>query len=404
MKNLTSHFLKFVSLGFLLISLSCNPDDSPRLRPFDAQVEVSFPDDFQTQAAGNTVVTFKNLSSGVTQQRTTDAAGMASFEELLPGNYELSASISLDSEEALELAGFPIEINLNYLNNNLQLTEEVANQGPIQVKLSGSVSGGLVIKQVYYAGSKTPEGGNYFFDQFFEIYNNSSEAVALDGLILSNIYGTSGLINPNSAPTPFQEDENHVYISTAWQFPGSGEQNILQPFTSVVVAQQGINHQAEEANPNSPVNLSQADFELFVVGSTRDIDAPNVPNMEMLYHPFNATFSLVPVFGPGTIIWRTDDFAALEQVSLPDADPTFPRVVKVPNSLVLDAVEALRSENDGSFKRIPTSLDAGFAHVSDTYTGESIIRKSSSVDGNEVYQDTNNSQNDFEVLSTPEIQ
>ena len=223
----------------------------------------------------------------------------------------------------------------------------------------------------------------------------------MDGLYISNVYGPSGLINPNTPPTPFQDDSDHVYISTAWKIKGSGEENILQPFSSVVIAQQGINHQAEEANPGSPVDLSSADFEFFVAGSTRDVDAPNVPNLEMIYHPFNPTFALVPVFGPGTIIWRTDDFAALDQVSIPDTSPTYPQVVKVPNALVIDAVEALRSENDGSFKRISASLDAGFIHVSDTYTGESIIRKAFSIDGNTVYQDTNNSQADFEVLAIP---
>ncbi|MDR7128954.1 hypothetical protein J2X69_001289 [Algoriphagus sp. 4150] len=386
---------------FFLCLLGCDRDDEPRLRAFSAEFSTLFPEDFEVGQAAGVTVRLKNLASGSQQEKVTDAEGKVVFEELIPGSYELSASMTLSEEQAMALTGIPAGINLNYLDNSLALSEELASKGPISVQLSGSVTGGLVIKQVYYSGSKTPEGGNYFFDQFFEIYNNSSEPIALDGLMLSNVYGVSGQINPDQAPSPFQDDKDHVYISTAWRIPGAGQDNILQPFTGVIIAQQGINHQAEEANPGSPVDLSNADFELFVVGSTRDVDAPNVPNMEMVYHPFNATFSLVPVFGPGTIIWRTDDFSSLEQVAIPDTSPTFPQVVKVPNSLVLDAVETLRSEADGAYKRIAASLDAGFAYVSNTYTGESVIRKSASVDGNTVYQDTNNSQLDFELSATP---
>lgn len=401
MKQLKNQFLSLLWVSIVVMGVACNPDDEPRITPFDAQILVQFPEDFEESVATSAVVALRNLASGATQEGQAGQDGVVVFQGLVPGTYELSASLQLSAEEADAVAGIAMPINLNYLNNNLMLTEDATSGGPIPIRLAGSVSGGLIIKQVYYSGSKTPEGGNYFFDQFFEIHNNSDEPITLDGLILSNAHGPSGLISPNTAPTPFGDDQDHTYVTTAWRIPGSGEDHVLQPFTGVIIAQQGINHQAEEANPGSPVNLSNADFELFVVGSERDVDAPNVPNLEMLYHPFNSTFALVPVFGPGTIIWRTDDFEALEQVSIPDTSPEFPRVLKVPNDLVVDAVEALRSDTDGAFKRIPVSLDAGFAHVTDTYTGESIIRKSSTVDGNTVYQDTNNSSQDFEVLSTP---
>ena len=401
MKMIKPKMAGILGIVLLFSVLACNTDEEPRLRTFSAEFSILFPEDFDISAAEGATVQIKNLASGSTQEKVSDGTGKVIFDELVPGAYELSATMQLNEEQAMELAGIPAEINLNYLDNSLELSEEIVAQGAISAQLSGSITGGLVIKQVYYSGSKTPEGGNYFFDQFFEIYNNSSESIALDGLMISNIYGPSGLINPNTAPTPFQNDADHVYISTAWRIPGSGTENILEPFTSVIIAQQGINHQADDANPGSPVNLSNADFEFYIVGSTRDVDAPNVPNMEMVYHPFNATFALVPVFGPGTILWRTDDFESLEQVAIPDTSPTYPQVVKVPNALVLDAVEALRSDTDSDFRRIPASLDAGFTHVSNTYTGESVIRKSATVDGHIVYQDTNNSQSDFEVSPVP---
>ena len=392
---------KLMLLALTIICVwSCNDDDSPRVVLFDVQIVALYPEDFNRESAEGVTIVLRNNATGSEKEAISGPDGRVRFADLVPGTYQLSASKLLESSEAMVLTGSSSEINLNYLNNTLQLTE--VNSGePIEIRLSGSISGSLVIRQVYYSGSKTPENTNYFFDQFIEIYNNSSENIALDGLLISNVYGPSGLINPNTQPTPFSDDQANVYISTAWRIPGSGEEHILEPFSSIVIAQQGINHQAEEANPNSPVNLSNADWEMFVTGSQRDVDAPNVPNLEMIFHPFNSTFALVPVFGPGTIIWRSEEFEALERATIPEASPTTPQLVKVPIEDVIDAVEALRSATDGSFKRIPTSLDAGFSYVSNTYTGESIVRKSNTVDGNVVMQDTNNSSEDFVIETTP---
>ncbi|MBW3466820.1 DUF4876 domain-containing protein [Arthrospiribacter ruber] len=391
---------RLLPLLALLIIMACNNEDEPRLQRFDASFQILFPEDFLEENASEVAFSLTNLSSGQVIEETSGANGEVNIENIVPGLYRLQATRVLSEEEAAVIVGSPININLNYVDNNLLLNPTIA-ASPVQIRLEGSIAGNLVISQVYYAGSATPEGSNYFFDQFFEIYNNTSEPIILDGLILSNVHGPSGQINPNTIPTPFAEDQSNVYVTTAWRIPGNGNTNVLAPFSAITIAQQGINHRASEANPNSPVDLSQADFELFVVGSERDVDAPNVTNMEMLYHPFNSTFSLVPVFGPGTIIWRTEDFDALEQVPVPGANPDSPPVVKVPNNLVIDAVEALRSESDGSFKRIPVSLDAGFSFVNDIYSAESIIRKTRTVDGNMIYEDTNNSTNDFVINPDP---
>ncbi|EIM74108.1 hypothetical protein A3SI_16465 [Nitritalea halalkaliphila LW7] len=342
----------FALLALLLLLVACSTDDTPRVERFDATIQVLFPEDFAEEAAPNVQVTLTNAASGQREEAVTGANGLVEFANLVPGIYTLQASRALTESEAELLTGAAVRVNLNFVDNNLMLNPTVANS-PIQARLSGAITGDLVISQVYYTGSRTPEGSNYFFDQFFEIYNNSSEPIVLDGLILSNVFGPSGQINPNTLPTPFADDQDNVFITTAWRIPGNGNTHVLAPFTAITIAQQGINHRAEVANPASPVDLSQADFELFVVGSERDVDAPNVPNMEMLYHPFNGTFSLVPVFGPATIIWRTDNFEALEQVAIPGANPNSPPVVRVPTNLIIDAVEALRGEGDAAFKRIP---------------------------------------------------
>ena len=56
-------------------------------------------------------------------------------------------------------------------------------------------------------------------------------------------------------------------------------------------------------------------------------------------------------------------------------------------------------------KRIPLELDAGATTVEATYTGKSVARKIQSLrpDGTIIYQDTNNSTEDFEIMDKAQI-
>jgi hypothetical protein len=148
--------------------------------------------------------------------------------------------------------------------------------------------------------------------------------------------------------------------------------------------------------------LSRADWETFNQrDDNRDIDFPNVPNLERLY--FTGGFDwLLPVFGPGVVIFRTSDFAALERTPIPGAAATIQPRIKVPRALVIDAVEALRDASSADFKRIAPSMDAGFTFANGTYTSESVRRRvQSTVSGRAVLQDGNNSSMDFQLLSRP---
>jgi hypothetical protein len=153
---------------------------------------------------------------------------------------------------------------------------------------------------------------------------------------------------------------------------------------------------------NSPVDMSNADWETFNQrDDNADIDYPNVPNLERLYFTGGLDW-LITVFGPGVVIFRTDNFAALERVSVPGAAATIQPRIKIPRALVVDAVEALRDGSSADFKRIPNILDAGFTFATGTYTGESVRRKvQSTVNGRVVLQDGNNSSQDFQLLSRP---
>ena len=98
------------------------------------------------------------------------------------------------------------------------------------------------------------------------------------------------------------------------------------------------------------------------------------------------------MFGP-TIIVLSMDADELEHAS-GNRGP-----VQAPVSAVVDTMEALMNEDSVDWKRLHPSVDAGFIHVSGTYTGES-VRRRRDADGRLI--DTNDSGADFEMISTPE--
>jgi len=371
----------------------------------NAEITVAYPEAFAESVAGGVEVTATNVQNGSTEKATTDASGVARFNGLRLGTYTFRAEQRLDAALALALTGTGSELFLNAIVRDVSIAQDETVTR--ELTLNGAPLAGLVFKEVYYTGSKTPadaEGrqSNYFSDQFIELYNNSDETIYLDGLCIGDLHGVSGVINPNDAPSLLTQDRDHVYVSNVWRVPGSGQQHPLLPGESIIIAQDGVNH--KEFNPNSPVDLSGADWETYNERPDgRDADNPDVPNLERVY--FTGGFDwLITVFGPSVVIFRVDDFNALDKVP----DPRDPEgewaspIVKLPIGHVIDSFEALKDANSGSFKRIPVALNSGFAFASDTYTMESFRRKVVGEEsGRRILQNTNDSGEDFEKLVLP---
>lgn len=360
------------------------------------QVTVQYPATYSKSGAADTEVKLVSKTDGTIITAVTNSMGLATLKDVIPGTYNITTTKSLTAAEALTLTGVSQAIQLNAAENEVN----VGMVASVTLKLAGSAVGSLLIKEVYYTGSKTLTGGTYFSDQFVEIYNNSTDVIFLDGLYIADLFGNAGLINPNSEATPFKNDRDNSYASNVWRIPGIGQQYPLAVGSSVVIAQDGVNHQETTLNPNSPVDLSKADFETYNERpDNRDADAPGVPNMEKTY--FTGGFDwLLPVFGPSLVIFRSDDFSKLEKVAIPNSAQV-PRI-KIPNAIVIDAFDALKDANSAGYKRVPVAVDAGFVFAADTYTMESFRRKVlTTINGRVVLQDTNNGGNDFIKIAKP---
>jgi len=362
----------------------------------DLRVNVEYPELYADTHAAGATVELTDMQTQSTTSLTTDSNGSAVFTELAPGTYSLAASLTLSPEEAEEQTGIAEEIILAGSASDIM----VSGTDPIDVtiELAGGQAGDLVFKEIYYTGSRTPEGGVYFLDQFYEIYNNSTETVYADGLILATTHPAAA----TQSIEGWSDDPDHVYLSSAWRVPGSGEDHPIEPGESIIISQNGTNHREDpNGNPETPYAGSIADFETFVDREdTRDVNNAGVPNMEMLHHG-SMFYFLASVFGPAPVIFRVDDFEALERMPQPGSASDF-EYIQLPVEYIIDGVEAGRDEESLPFKRLPASVDSGMIWCSGTYVGESIRRKTSNIiDGRHVLQDTNNSSEDFEVLETP---
>lgn len=395
-KNILFIFLLTATASLLL---SCRKElNSSVLIPIS--VKVTYPDYFSVSNAEGAEVSIMNTSTKRTYTGVTNEAGEVVFENMIPGNYIVNASRAVTEEEAEQMTPFTQEI---FLNGNARDVLFYQTSSPLSIELQGGQVGGLVFKQIYYTGSRTPLGGSYFSDQFFEIYNNSLDTIYVDSLCIGDTGGAPGN-NLNAKPSGFQSDKENVHLVNVWMIPGNGKSHPLAPGESVIIAQDGINHRTDPLGNELSIDLGPgvADYETYVErADNRDIDNPDVPNM-IPVHLGSVGFDwLVSVFGGSMVIFKHPDPASLEKVTDP-ASTAATLYTRIPLEYVIDAVEGLASAAASGFKRLPTSLDAGFQYCSGSYVNEAIMRKvRKTVNGVRILQDTNNSTADFEVITPP---
>jgi len=319
-------------------------------------------------------------------------------DSIIPGIYSVTISGEVNDSKG----------NDYYMNGGVVNQPLYPEKNEVTVSVSGLKISPLVFKEIYYAGSSP----FYFRDQFYEVYNNSNKVLYLDGIYFADLYPT---IATTSLPVwPTEDGSNYVYANRVWKFPGNGTTYPLAPGESCVIAQFAANHQLAIYNPNSPVNCSSAEFEF----NMNNKNYPDQPAYDMSHVFYNgkAAMGTVPqyltsVMGGAYVIFQVPDGdtydpvndANLHTKNLASSSSTL--YAKIPISYVLDAVEAGQNASMVSAKRIPQVLDAGMTYVGSTYCGLGVARKrltddngnvKTHDDGSIIFQDTNNSTDDFE--------
>jgi len=390
-------------LFFLLIIIAGCTDVYNVPTTLQLNILVKYPQEFNDGAPiSNATVKITNIQTNREYENATNESGIATFA-IRGGNYDIM--VSLSEEHEIEIDGYLARKTVLF---NGSLTGQVITDldETLTITTDYSVhSEGFVIKELYVSGSRTPEEETYGADKFIEIYNNSDQVLYADGLCF-------GLVHPvtTEKPTPWVDnDGNLLDRCPVWSFvpivPGSGQDYPINPGESFVIALSGLNHKDDpNGNPNS-IDLSGADWEMYVEDG-KFVDVPSVPNI-LMQRISKGTAIALSVRGQVSIIFRlpSDDIQSI--FTDPDNFMIQPggseNCFMVPWSWIIDGVENVRIDDKGVYKRLKPSIDLGYIQFRGGYEGVSIRRKVQEViDGRVVYQDTNNSAEDFLTDQVPQ--
>jgi hypothetical protein len=440
MKNIILVFVAAVAL------FSCTMNDDfgsgNALQPVSFTVNLKYDTDQYKGVvveAGNVILTNTN---GESYTATSNASGIASFVNILPGTYNVTATKSLTSDEFLNLFEFAPATATVTFNGSQQKVVVNANIAETKVELKAARIGDLVIKQIYYAGSHATQGA-VFRDQFIEIYNNSNEVIYADGLYIGQLHGKINATQSSFTLANGQYDwsksigmksladanTKNVYADYVMRIPGSGTKYPIKPGESIVIAQTAINHKSplvdntgiplSVKSPDLTVDLSASDFEVYLGDYLLskgkdvfryDIQNPAITDIEIAYwgragyESGNQDFLMDNPGRDSFVIFRADDFSTFLDYSDPSItviDSKTKFFVQIPTKDIIDGVDLQHfSPSSQRPKMLPSEIDASFVNCDASFNSQSVIRKTkSSVNGRMILEDTNNSANDFVKLA-----
>ena len=387
----------FIAIAFAAIS--CEQFDQVKgtdmVENISMGIEITLKKDDNVPAPESYKVKLNNYAENIEVIKSVEAGDVVKIDDIIPGIYTIS--ISGESNDGT----FTYNFNGNLSNINLLEDNKV-----MPLEMQAAKSGNILFKEIYYCGSKIGGKTNYFRDQYYELYNNSNKVQYLDGLCIGNIYPTTTSQVIYVWDRPNYED--YVYLQTIWQVPGTpgvDKKYPLNPGESVIIAQMADNHQREALNPDSPVNLRCAEFETYLRTTANTTDNENSINMYMAYWYTKSKTQaqwMVTINGGAFVIFYPESEID-PNTYVVDPKYTSNKAKDIPISWIVDAVELMLNESKITQKRMPAVLDAGATWVGGTYLAKSVSRKIKEVteDGRVIYQDTNNSLEDFQVNDTP---
>ena len=380
----------------ILAALSCTREAPKTAEPF--LVEFRMPEQCVDAAR------YKNqrvvLNGNLSYQFETDAAGMVTVTDLVPGIYDIITNWEMSGKEYKALLKNPegVDDKARVIVGVSLMNQRIFQAQDMVIDLSAAVVKGLMISKVYYSGTKDQMDRNYGTDSYIEIFNNSDEVVYIDGKYL----GLAESVSP--AAYPANENPDSIYMRQICKFPGDGADYPVQPGGSIVVAARSArNHQESALNT---VDLSHADFEVKVMEGSGNPDVPMLPiisNSTKIQ-----TLNLLSGGPNAVVLFETDE----DVLSWPEvyqrgktSGEMFRRIHK---SVVIDGVECLKkpaqTDPDVNTKRLQAEIDAGYITITaiNGNNHESVDRKVSRYENGRYYlTDTNNSSADFVVCTDP---
>ncbi len=348
----------------------------------ELKVSLVYPDGFSSGRRSGVAVMIEESLTGNRYTSSTSDDGVALFD-VTNGLYRVVVSdrVTVGGDDYV-------------LNGSVDQVKVTDNAAPaVDIALRASKPGKLIFKEIYCGGCKRyPESGDYQYDKYVILYNNSSETLYLDNYC----FGTAD---------PYNSTANNVWITydpltgqtvyrdyvpivqCVWQFPGSGTDFPIEPGQQAVVALCGaIDHAArypESVNLNASSYFACYDNVYFTNVDYHPTPGDKITTdryMQVIVKTGTANAYTFSVTSPTAILFTvpSSEGTPREYVNRASSQITIPggseKCVKVPISWVADAVEVFNGASANNTKRLSPEIDAGYVLLSKSNLRHTLYR------------------------------
>lgn len=349
-------FIYLMAAAGLLILASCKEKIEPL---FDVSVQITqFGEPLEIQAPVSLV------SATASYSVTSDEHGIAAFS-VPAGAYTASASFKVG--------------NTNYNGSSVEfvVNAEFDSESAVPVPVIASNTSALIIKELYTGGcKKNDNSGNWFYDKYVVIYNNSAEEVDASRLCIG-MGAISNSQNQNYYPlnddgiAEFEVNGWCPACNSIWWFQ-EGTEVKIPAYSQITVAITGaIDH---TVTYNNSVDLSGVDYVMYdkeagySVASAYPAPAATIPTTHYLktYEFGQGTLWSIGTNSAGLFILIPENNVDIKEWVKTEANfdnrgtNKSTKFAKVPISWVLDGVE-IWSEDDETkyYSRFPKAINTG---------------------------------------------
>ena len=402
---------------------------------YKVKIQLTYSDDYDLGTLSDVKVSLKS-SLGTNYNTLTDAEGIASFE-VPNGLYEV-----LSSDEKVLPDG---TYNLNGYKSGIIIDPNFDTSTPIRIDMHVSAPSQILIKELYNGGVQKDDGsGNYQFDKYVKLYNNSPTPGKLKNFCL-------GMAGPYNA-----QGNNPEYENGKLTYEGKGfipaqcaiwyldKTLTIEPYSEIVIALTGaIDHTKTYKNS---VDLSNADYCTYDMEDFYNTSYYPTPSEKIQTENYFKAYKYgqanawpLSVSSPAFFIFTTEEapeeFASNVNnhyyLGGNEGKESF-CCAKVPVDNIIDAIEVFyQPDLSKCLKRLTSAVDAGYVGLNNQQ-GHTLYRNvdkeaTEAIDGNKeklvygysmntelstdpsgidaeasirngaiiIYKDTNNSTNDF---------
>ncbi len=351
-------------LSMVVILTACNDDDKTDFyKVVPVSVQLQYPSGSEVSEMENVTVTVTS-ASGVEYINQTNASGLTSFS-LPVGLYEITATDKkTESGKSKIYTGSLV---------NFPVTEQ--DEITAILNLNESEMSQIIIKELYTGGCPKDDGsGNYHFDKYVVLYNNSDEEAQLQNICLGITIPYNSTVNNGD-----YVNGSLFYEAEGWMPAGLGffyfqNSTTLAARQSLVVVLNNANDNTQTFSQS--VDLSSSEYyvtyapEAYTNVNYHPAPSANIPTSQYLpgfrYGAGNAW--AISNTSPAFFLFVPENSspeafnADADNVNYYNGSSTQVRK-KVPFSWIIDGVEVFSYGASNNVKRFPSSIDAGYVDM-----------------------------------------